>query len=131
MQHGDGPADFSHDACPGIEGAKVMDGWGITGSPHELHCPPSSCRPEWLRPLTDVRVEAAWRLGKWKDLEEILDHVSDYCGCVVGVSCVYYTFVSTHQFYLPHCTKVLFLRRTPLVVGALGWAVCCWLQSRR
>ena len=41
-----------------------------------------------------MRVEAAWRLGKWEDLEEILDHVSDYCGCggcvvgAVGVSWV-------------------------------------------
>ena len=28
VQHGDGTAVFSHDACSGIEGAKVMAGWG-------------------------------------------------------------------------------------------------------
>jgi serine/threonine-protein kinase ATR len=42
-------------------------------------------RPEWMRPLTGMRVEAAWRLGKWDDLEEILNHETSSGGWSVGL----------------------------------------------
>ena len=32
--------------------------------------------PEWTKSLNAVRVEAAWRLGKWDELENYLANVS-------------------------------------------------------
>ena len=40
------------------------------------------CRPQWVHRLNAFRVEAAWKLGQWGDLEQYLKAVST--GIVIG-----------------------------------------------
>ena len=66
-------------ACGWIAGKKVRH------VPYTLcmyHVRIIFCRPQWVHRLNAFRVEAAWKLGQWGDLEQYLKAVST--GIVIG-----------------------------------------------
>ena len=47
---------------------------------HNLCHLPAHLRPDWVRKLNAFRVEAAWKLGQWGDLEH---HLKSVCNSVL------------------------------------------------